>query len=52
MSPKAGDRRLRENHKHPVPAAPPPLDINAVADKVYHALQRRFQLERERRGLY
>ncbi len=36
----------------PVPAAPPPLDINAVADKVYHALQRRFQLERERRGLY
>ena len=36
----------------PVPAAPPPLDINAVADKVYQALQRRHQLERERRGLY
>jgi hypothetical protein len=38
--------------KPPVPAAPPPLDINAVADKVYQTLQRRFQLERERRGLY
>ena len=38
--------------KAPVPAAPPPLDINAVADKVYQTLQRRFQLERERRGLY
>ena len=36
----------------PMPAAPPPLDINAVADKVYRALQRRFQFERERRGLY
>ena len=36
----------------PVPAAPPPLDINAVADKVYQVLQRRHQLERERRGLY
>ena len=36
----------------PAPAAPPPLDINAVADKVYQALQRRHQLERERRGLY
>jgi hypothetical protein len=34
------------------PTAPPPLDINAVADKVYQALQRRHQLERERRGLY
>jgi hypothetical protein len=38
--------------KTPVPAAPPPLDINAVVDKVYQKLQRRFQLERERRGLY
>ena len=36
----------------PVPAAPAPLDINAVADKVYQTLQRRHQLERERRGLY
>jgi hypothetical protein len=36
----------------PLPAAPPPLDINAVADKVYQVLQRRHQLERERRGLY
>jgi hypothetical protein len=34
------------------PAAPPQLDINAVADKVYQVLQRRHQLERERRGLY
>lgn len=32
--------------------APPQLDINAVADKVYQMLQRRQQLERERRGLY
>ena len=40
--------------KTPTPpaAAPPPLDINAVADKVYQVLQRRHQLERERRGLY
>jgi hypothetical protein len=36
----------------PPSAAPPPLDINAVADKVYQTLQRRHQLERERRGLY
>jgi hypothetical protein len=36
----------------PLPAPPPPLDINAVADKVYQALQRRRQFERERRGLY
>jgi hypothetical protein len=40
------------NAQAPVPAAPPPLDINAVADKVYQTLQRRHQLERERRGLY
>jgi hypothetical protein len=38
--------------KAPATGAPPPLDINAVADKVYQTLQRRFQLERERRGLY
>jgi hypothetical protein len=36
----------------PAPAPPPPLDINAVADKVYQALRRRHQFERERRGLY
>jgi hypothetical protein len=36
----------------PLPATPPPLDINAVVDKVLHALRRRHQLERERRGLY
>jgi hypothetical protein len=35
-----------------MPSAPPPLDINAVAEKVYQTLQRRLQLERERRGLY
>ncbi|MGH9936312.1 MAG: hypothetical protein ACREAM_08700 [Blastocatellia bacterium] len=33
-------------------SAPPPLDINAIADKVWNTLQRRQQLERERRGLY
>jgi hypothetical protein len=38
--------------KAPMPSAPPPLDINAVAEKVYQTLQRRLQLERERRGLY
>jgi hypothetical protein len=38
--------------KAPMPSAPPPLDINAVADKVYQTLQRRLQFERERRGLY
>jgi hypothetical protein len=37
----------------PPPAATaPPLDINAIADKVYQTLQRRQQVERERRGLY
>jgi hypothetical protein len=38
----------------PVPAAlpTPQLDVNAIADKVYQKLQRRHQLERERRGLY
>src|SRR5262245_10184659 len=36
----------------PAPASPPQLDINAVADKVWQALQRRQRLERERRGLY
>jgi hypothetical protein len=30
---------------------PPQLDVNAVAEKVYHLLQRRQLLERERRGL-
>ncbi|WP_298269410.1 hypothetical protein [Geobacter sp.] len=35
------------------PAAPqaPPLDINAIAERVYQTLRRRDQLERERRGL-
>jgi len=36
----------------PLPVNPPPLDINAVVDKVFQALRRRHQLERERRGLY
>jgi hypothetical protein len=42
----------RSKPQPPMPAAPPPLDINAVADRVYQVLQRRHQLERERRGLY
>lgn len=33
-------------------SAQPPLDINEVADKVFQTLQRRQQLERERRGFY
>jgi len=35
-----------------VSTPPPPLDINAIADKVWNTLLRRQQLERERRGLY
>jgi hypothetical protein len=50
-----GGRSTVEVPKAPTPppaAPPPPLDINFVADKVYQTLQRRHQLERERRGLY
>jgi len=48
-----GGRSAMGTPKGPAPApAPPPLDINTVADKVYQTLQRRHQLERERRGLY
>ncbi len=48
-----GRRSTMETPKGPASAPPPPpLDINAVADKVYQTLQRRHQLERERRGLY
>jgi hypothetical protein len=36
----------------PAPAPPQPLDIAAVADKVYRLLQRRQRLERERKGRY
>ena len=36
----------------PLSMAPPALDINAVADKVYQALVRRHRFEQERRGLY
>lgn len=35
-----------------VAAAPPPLDINAIAEKVFTTLMCRQRLERERRGLY
>jgi hypothetical protein len=46
-------RSTGEAARAPAPsAAPPPLDINAVADKVYQVLQRRHQFERERSGLY
>jgi len=44
--------------ERPAPASPspppfaPPLDINAVADKVYQTLLRRQQFERDRRGFY
>ncbi len=50
-----GGRSTVEVPKAPTPAPaapPPPLDINVLADKVYQTLQRRHQLERERRGLY
>ena len=46
------DRLLTQLDKTAASAPPPPLDINAVADRVYQTLQRRQQLERERRGLY
>lgn len=36
----------------PAPPSAAPLDVNAIADKVYQKLLRRQQLERERRGLY
>src|SRR5262249_48323986 len=36
----------------PVPTAPPPLDIDTVADKVYRLLQRRDRFERERKGRF
>lgn len=44
--PKASARR---RPAAPPPAAPP-LDVDAVADKVYRLLQRRQRLERERKG--
>jgi hypothetical protein len=48
-----GGRSISETSKAPAPsAAPPPLDINAVADRVYQVLQRRHRFERERSGLY
>ncbi len=59
----AGERRVPAEDSRPpavdgtgpTPARseqPPELDINAVADRVYQTLERRQQLERERRGLY
>ena len=36
----------------PTPSAAPSLNIDAVADKVYHLLQRRQRFERERKGRY
>ena len=49
-----GGRSTAEKPKEPAPisATPPPLDIDAVANKVYQTLQRRHRLEQERRGLY
>jgi hypothetical protein len=45
-----------EKSQSPGPATSTPpipqLDIEAVADRVYHTLRRREQVERERRGLY
>jgi hypothetical protein len=49
---ESGRSTIERKSQTPVPAALPPLDINAVADRVYQVLQRRHQLERERRGLY
>jgi hypothetical protein len=50
---EAGRSSIEEPKAHTsASAAPPPLDIDAVADRVYQVLQRRHRLERERRGLY
>jgi hypothetical protein len=46
------DEKIPSSPAAPTLPLPPPLDINAVADKVYQTLQRRQQVERERRGLY
>jgi hypothetical protein len=32
------------------PTGPPPLDMDAIADRVYRKLTARWRLERERRG--
>jgi hypothetical protein len=50
---EAPDPPPSPEERRPEPAAPPPaLNIDALADRVYQTLQRRQQLERERRGLY
>jgi hypothetical protein len=33
------------------PPAPPPIDVARLTEDVYHHLQRRIRIERERRGL-
>lgn len=52
----ARERPPQPDARSPLPpSAPPerlPLDLNAVAEKVYQTLMRRQQRERERRGLY
>jgi hypothetical protein len=35
----------------PPPASPPPIDVARLTEDVYHHLQRRIRIERERRGL-
>jgi hypothetical protein len=35
----------------PSPPAPPPIDVARLSEDVYHHLQRRIRIERERRGL-
>ena len=47
------DRPAEESSTAPTsqPPAAPPLDINAVTERVYKKLLRRQQIERERRGL-
>ena len=49
----AGSLQSTDRPTPPAVSAPPAqLDIDAVADRVYQTLQRRQQLERDRRGLY
>jgi hypothetical protein len=42
----------REEVHQETPDRTPPLDLDALADKVYQTLKRRQQFEQERRGLY
>jgi hypothetical protein len=37
--------------QHVQAVTPPPIDIGRLSEDVYHHIQRRMRIERERRGL-